>query len=286
MNNFPLTPVRPSSIAEPFVPGTADAFLAEYLEYWAQVAPDSEAHTFIDYAESRQGVSRTLTYAELEHWTRAVAARLMQVTMPGDRVALLVQQGTEFVVGFLGALRTQAINVPLFAPDMPGQGDRLWDGVNVGTEQDQVGGFVGDVGGLTDGNAQISLFERRSVVGAVTHERHFLAALLHEPDGLRFALGADPGEDVGGGNTRLRGNRRRRPRVVAREEVGFQTGGMERLNGFCRAGFDCVAQGDQGRSPLIDGHPKDRRALIHPFLGECGSRLRIDVAFFEPGEGA
>src|ERR1700712_3692245 len=123
MNNFQSTSVRPSSIPEPLVLGSADAFLAEYLEYWAGAAPDSMAHTFIDYAESRQGIEHTLTYAELDVRTRALAARLMQITMPGDRVALLIQQGTDFIVGFLGALRTQVINVPLFAPDMPGQGN-------------------------------------------------------------------------------------------------------------------------------------------------------------------
>jgi acyl-CoA synthetase (AMP-forming)/AMP-acid ligase II len=105
--------------------GTEDAFLADYLEHWASEIPDAPASTFIDYAESRKGVEHTISFAELDEWTRAVAVRIMQVTQPGDRVAILTPQGPSYFVSFVAALRTNTINVPLYAPDMPGQGDRL-----------------------------------------------------------------------------------------------------------------------------------------------------------------
>ncbi|MEN0012920.1 MAG: fatty acyl-AMP ligase [Solirubrobacteraceae bacterium] len=105
--------------------GTTNAFLADYVEHWGREIPEHLANTYIDYAESRKGIEHTTTYAELELWTRALAARIMQITQPGDRVAILAPQGGDYFAGFVGALRTHAINVPLFAPDMPGQGDRL-----------------------------------------------------------------------------------------------------------------------------------------------------------------
>lgn len=105
--------------------GTDEALLADYLEHWAVETPQAEASTYIDYAVSRKGESSTLSFAELDRWTRALATRLMQITQPGDRVAILTPQGPSYFVAFAGALRTAVINVPLYSPDMPGQGDRL-----------------------------------------------------------------------------------------------------------------------------------------------------------------
>jgi acyl-CoA synthetase (AMP-forming)/AMP-acid ligase II len=56
---------------------------------------------------------------------RAVGARLQQVTSPGDRVAILAPQGIDYVVGFFAAVHAGAIAVPLFAPELPGHGERL-----------------------------------------------------------------------------------------------------------------------------------------------------------------
>ena len=105
--------------------GTDTAFLAEFLEYWAEVFPEKRAHTFIDYSESRKGVEHVVTFGEFEYWTRALAAKIMELTQPGDRVALLVPQGLDYVAAFVGALRTNTINVPLYAPDLPGHAERL-----------------------------------------------------------------------------------------------------------------------------------------------------------------
>ncbi len=100
-------------------------FLASYLDHWALETPDATATTYVDYDADRHGVERTVSYGELNGWTKALAARIAQVTEPGDRVALLAPQGAEYGAGFLATLRSHAICVPLFAPDLPGQGDRL-----------------------------------------------------------------------------------------------------------------------------------------------------------------
>ncbi|MBJ7469979.1 MAG: fatty acyl-AMP ligase [Solirubrobacteraceae bacterium] len=101
------------------------AFLASYLDHWGRHTPTTVAATYIDYATDRHGLERSVSYGELDGWTRALAAKISQVTQPGDRVALLASQSLEYGAGFLATLRSHAMSVPLFAPDLPGQGDRL-----------------------------------------------------------------------------------------------------------------------------------------------------------------
>jgi long-chain acyl-CoA synthetase len=56
----------------------------------------------------------SVTYADLEHHSAAVAAHLRQRGIaPGDRVALLLPNGVGFVAALLGILRTGAVAVPL-----------------------------------------------------------------------------------------------------------------------------------------------------------------------------
>lgn len=104
------------------------AVVADYLEHWAAIRPDAEAQTFTDYLVSREGVRRSITWRELDEWSRAVAATVASRTARGDRVAIVCAQGLEYVVAFAAVLRAGVIGVPLFAPDMPGHGERL-DGV-------------------------------------------------------------------------------------------------------------------------------------------------------------
>ena len=56
---------------------------------------------------------------------RAVAARLQQVTQPGDRVAILCPQNLDYLVAFFGTLYAGRIAVPLFDPSEPGHVGRL-----------------------------------------------------------------------------------------------------------------------------------------------------------------
>lgn len=99
--------------------------LAEHLAGWAELHPDDVAWTFVDYLADEDGIAHTDTWAELDAKVDGLAARLLEVTSPGDRVAVMTPQSTGFAVAFLAAQRVGAIPVPLFAPGLPGHEDRL-----------------------------------------------------------------------------------------------------------------------------------------------------------------
>lgn len=104
---------------------TEDATLVDYVERNVRDAADTLAYRFIDYSRERDGEAQDLTWAQFGKRLRAVAARLQQVTKPGDRVAILAPQSLEYVIGFFAALYASNIAVPLFSPDEPGHTDRL-----------------------------------------------------------------------------------------------------------------------------------------------------------------
>ncbi|MZF84913.1 fatty acyl-AMP ligase [Streptomyces sp. SID5643] len=100
--------------------------LPEYVRHWAETTPDRRAFTFVEHpAQHSRGVHRTLTWRRLDVRVRALAARLADETDPGDRVALLCPQGTEYVTAFLAALAAGVVAVPLYTPGLPGHADRL-----------------------------------------------------------------------------------------------------------------------------------------------------------------
>lgn len=101
----------------------ANETLTACLRHWATVKADDAALTFADYSADRDGRRRTLTWRELAGRVDAAAGALP--VRPGDRVAVLCPQGVDYVVGFLAALATGAIAVPLFAPGLPGHAGRL-----------------------------------------------------------------------------------------------------------------------------------------------------------------
>ncbi|MFJ9381750.1 fatty acyl-AMP ligase [Streptomyces sp. NPDC101455] len=118
--------------ALPHAPGTSSTApdhlptLPAHLAYWAQHAPIRPAFTFVDHASSGlRGSHRTLTWQRVDVRTRAVAARLADTVAPGERVAVLCPQGTEYAIGFLAALTAGTVAVPMFTPDLPGHADRL-----------------------------------------------------------------------------------------------------------------------------------------------------------------
>ncbi|MEU0192323.1 fatty acyl-AMP ligase [Streptomyces afghaniensis] len=108
----PLAPVCPT--------------LPEYVRHWAENTPDRRAFTFVEHpAPHSRGVHRTLSWRRLDVRVRALAARLAGQAGPGDRVALLCPQGTEYVTAFLAALAAGLVAVPLYPPGLPGHADRL-----------------------------------------------------------------------------------------------------------------------------------------------------------------
>lgn len=83
------------------------------------------AYRYLDYAHHPDGERIDLTWARLGTRLAAVAARVQQVTPPGERVAILAPQGLDYVVGFFAAIKAGSIAVPLFVPELPGHADRL-----------------------------------------------------------------------------------------------------------------------------------------------------------------
>ncbi|GAA5047250.1 long-chain-fatty-acid--AMP ligase FadD32 [Nocardia callitridis] len=103
----------------------ADHTLVDHVEKHTRNDANTLAYRYIDYSRERDGEAHELTWQEFGVRLRAVAARLQQVTSPGDRIAILAPQGLDYVVSFFAAIYAGGISVPLFDPDEPGHTDRL-----------------------------------------------------------------------------------------------------------------------------------------------------------------
>jgi fatty acid CoA ligase FadD32 len=99
--------------------------VVKHVEKWAKVRGDKLAYQFLDFSTERDGIARDLNWADFSLRNRAVAARLQQVTQPGDRVAILCPQNLEYMIAFFGTLYSGRIAVPLFDPAEPGHVGRL-----------------------------------------------------------------------------------------------------------------------------------------------------------------
>jgi acyl-CoA synthetase (AMP-forming)/AMP-acid ligase II len=101
------------------------SLLVERVRDLARAVPGRTAYTFADYGAAPQGAAMSLTWAEVDERARAVAVALRDRMLAGERAAVLAPQGLDYVVAMLGALYARVVAVPLFAPDLPGHGDRL-----------------------------------------------------------------------------------------------------------------------------------------------------------------
>ena len=102
-----------------------DVTLVSLIERNAAIVGDSVAYRYVDYTRSADGQVVELTWRQFAIRLRAVAAVLQQVTTRGDRVAILAPQGLDYVAGMYAAVKSGAIAVPLFAPELPGHAERL-----------------------------------------------------------------------------------------------------------------------------------------------------------------
>lgn len=111
-----MTPARPP----------ADAPLTDHLRHWARHRPQQRAFSHVDFPDTASpGQHRTLGWRALDARARAVADRLVTLAAPGDRAALVMPQGLDYVAAFLGCLYARVIAVPLFSPRLPGHAGGL-----------------------------------------------------------------------------------------------------------------------------------------------------------------
>jgi len=84
------------------------------LEHWVKLQPDKSLFNFL----SDEGVEQdSMTYAEVDAKTRALAAHLLDVCEPGDRVLLVFEPSLLYIMSFLACVRAGVIAVPVFPPD-------------------------------------------------------------------------------------------------------------------------------------------------------------------------
>ncbi len=102
-----------------------DVTITQFLDRNIAELGDTASYRYVDYEHDSSGRPIELTWHQLGVRLRAVGARLQQVTKPGDRVAILAPQGVDYVIGFFAAIHAGNIAVPLFAPELPGQAERL-----------------------------------------------------------------------------------------------------------------------------------------------------------------
>ncbi|MGW2147343.1 fatty acyl-AMP ligase [Nonomuraea bangladeshensis] len=100
-----------------------DEMLITRVARWAREVPDAPAYTFVDHLGD--GSRRTYTWARADLKARALAVRLRELARPGDRAAVLAPSGLDYVVAVLGTMYAGLVAVPLFAPGLPGHGERL-----------------------------------------------------------------------------------------------------------------------------------------------------------------
>ncbi|MCV7255942.1 AMP-binding protein [Mycobacterium hackensackense] len=102
-----------------------DTTICTYLDRNFEAASPAVAYRYLDYGPDRSVRRIDLSWQQMRSRVSAVGARLQQITEPGDRVAILAPQGVDYVVAFFAAIKAGCIAVPLFAPEMAGQAERL-----------------------------------------------------------------------------------------------------------------------------------------------------------------
>ncbi|MCV7192812.1 fatty acyl-AMP ligase [Mycolicibacterium brumae] len=86
---------------------------------------EQTAYRYIDFSRVSDGVVSEITWNQVGVRATAVAAAVQRHAHPRDRVAVLAPQGLDYITGFFGAIKAGTVAVPLFAPELAGQAERL-----------------------------------------------------------------------------------------------------------------------------------------------------------------
>src|SRR3954454_13070632 len=100
------------------------ATISEILRSMAAEQGERPAYVFLSYGETGVAEER-LTCSELDTRARAIAASLQSAGAGGERVALLLPPGPDFVASFFGCLYAGAVAVPALPPRRRGGDPRL-----------------------------------------------------------------------------------------------------------------------------------------------------------------
>jgi len=94
----------------PYTPPTTS--LVDCLQYWTEIQPLEIAYYYTDGEEDET----KLTYAQFDRRARAIAARLTELGMRGERALLLYPPGLEFLCAYFGCLYAGCVAVPAYPP--------------------------------------------------------------------------------------------------------------------------------------------------------------------------
>jgi fatty acid CoA ligase FadD28 len=102
-----------------------DSSIPAILRERASFQPNDTAFTFIDYEQDWDGVSTSLTWAQLYRRTTNIAREMSSVAKTGDRAVIVAPQGLDYLVAFLGSLEAGLIAVPLSTPMVGASDERV-----------------------------------------------------------------------------------------------------------------------------------------------------------------
>ncbi len=95
----------------PFSPPNTN--LLEQLRYWSVAVPEKIAFRFLSREED---APIELTYSQLDHRARAIAARLTSLGLAGKRALLMYPPGLDFIESFFGCIYAGVVPVPAYPP--------------------------------------------------------------------------------------------------------------------------------------------------------------------------
>jgi amino acid adenylation domain-containing protein len=96
--------------------------VVDLLRAQARQQPDRRAYVFLD----RDGAEReSATFASLDRRARAIAARVRQQALPGDRVLILQPPSLEYIACFFGCLYAGVVAVTAYPPNFTRRLERI-----------------------------------------------------------------------------------------------------------------------------------------------------------------
>jgi long-chain fatty acid adenylyltransferase FadD28 len=102
-----------------------DSSIPEILRERASLQPKDIAFTFVDYEQDWNGVSTSLTWAQLYRRTVNLAREIGGIAKTGDRAVIVAPQGLDYLVAFLASLQAGLIAVPLSTPMVGAHDERV-----------------------------------------------------------------------------------------------------------------------------------------------------------------